>query len=99
MVAFGSTTFSFDSFAVTLTLSRGTTATTEKSAPPGFQHFVQPQTWLCADCAPIETVTFCEPHLHESVPPEKPFAAGLKPLSTDGWIEVFAIVVVPFSRS
>jgi hypothetical protein len=29
-------------FFVTLTLSRDTTATTEKLAPFGFQHFVQP---------------------------------------------------------
>jgi hypothetical protein len=31
---------------VTLTLSRDTTATIEKSAPFGFQHLLQPQTWL-----------------------------------------------------
>src|SRR4029079_94613 len=42
IVAFGSTTWSFDSFAVTLTLSRGITATCENNAPDGFQHFVQP---------------------------------------------------------
>ena len=38
--------------AVTLILSRGTTATTENTAPAGFQHFVQPQAWLWAVCAP-----------------------------------------------
>jgi hypothetical protein len=44
MVALGSTTFSLSAFAVTESLSRGTTATCENSAPLGFQHFVQPQT-------------------------------------------------------
>jgi hypothetical protein len=46
IAAFGSTTLSFDSPAVTLSLSRGTTPTCENGAPFGFQHFVQPQTWL-----------------------------------------------------
>ena len=44
MVALGSTTFSFSSFAVTLRFSRGVTAICENSAPLGFQHLVQPQT-------------------------------------------------------
>ena len=48
IVALESTTFSLSALAVTLRLSRGTTATCENSAPPGFQHFVQPHTWLCA---------------------------------------------------
>src|SRR5262249_35435469 len=84
MVAFGSTTLSFDSFAVTFTLSFATTATWENNAPFGFQHFVHPQTWLCAIWAPIDTVTCCELHLHLSVPPAKFFAAGFKPPSTAG---------------
>jgi hypothetical protein len=44
MAAFLSTIFSLLFPDVTLTLSRGTTATMEKFAPLGFQHFVQPQT-------------------------------------------------------
>src|SRR6185503_5695777 len=44
ITAFASTTASLSSFAVTRTLSRGTTATWENSAPAGFQHLVQPQT-------------------------------------------------------
>ena len=35
--------FSLSPFSRTVTLSRGTTATTEKVAPAGFQHLVQPQ--------------------------------------------------------
>ena len=41
--ALASTVCSFCSFAVTLRLSRLTTATTENLAPAGFQHLVQPQ--------------------------------------------------------
>jgi hypothetical protein len=43
IVADGSTMCSFSSCAVTLRLSLGTTATTENSAPDGFQHLEQPQ--------------------------------------------------------
>src|SRR3954453_21044429 len=88
MVAVGSTTFSFCSLAVTLTLSRPVTATIENSAPCGFQHLVQPHTWLCADWPVIETVTLLSAHLQDSVPPAKLGAAGLMPLSTAGWMEV-----------
>src|SRR5262245_53632612 len=41
IVALGSTTASLSAFFVTPTLSLGTTATTENSAPWGFQHLVQ----------------------------------------------------------
>src|SRR5689334_24918396 len=82
----GSTTRSLSAFAVTSTLSRGTTATIENSAPSGFQHCVQPQTWLCAVCAFRVTVTGFDAHLQASVPPAKPGAAGAIPRSTDGWI-------------
>jgi hypothetical protein len=82
----GSTTFSLSAFAVTSTFSRGTTATIENMAPAGFQHCVQPQTWLCAVCALTATVTGFDAHLHASVPPAKSAAPCLTPLSTDGWI-------------
>jgi len=84
IVAEGSTTFSFCPLAVTATLSRGATATTENSAPSGFQHRVQPQAWLKAVCAPMATVTGSRAHRHASVPPAKSFAAGAIPRSTEG---------------
>src|SRR5689334_7724619 len=84
MVALGSTTASLSAFSVTFTLSRGATATTENSAPSGFQHFVQPQAWLCADCASTLTLTGLSLQRHCNVPPAKSFTAGLMPLSTDG---------------
>src|SRR3989442_16036474 len=87
MVADGSTTLSLSSFAVTFSLSRGTTATCENSAPAGFQHLVQPQAWLCALWPVIDTVTFLSEHLQFSVPPAKFGAAGLMPLSIAGWME------------
>jgi hypothetical protein len=43
MVADVSTICSLSPFSSTVTFSRGTTATTEKVAPSGFQHLVQPQ--------------------------------------------------------
>src|SRR5262249_14971957 len=46
ITALGSTTANLSPLAVTRTLSRATTATWEKSAPAGFQHLVQPHTWL-----------------------------------------------------
>src|SRR5690349_4718736 len=87
IVAEGSTTLSLLSFAVTCSLSRDTTATWENVAPLGFQHLVQPQTWLCADCAPTWTVTRRSVHWQFSVPPANPGAAGLMPRSTAGWME------------
>src|SRR5262252_7199942 len=86
IAAFVSTTLSLSSFAVTLRLAVGVTAICEKSALPGFQHFVQPQTWLNAAWPLMETVTLFDAHLHCNVPPAKFGAAGLRPLSTDGWI-------------
>src|SRR5687767_11459654 len=94
MVALGSTTFSLPSFALTRRLSRETTATIEKSAPLGFQHLVQPQTWLWALWPLIATVTGSLLHRHVSVPPSKPCFAGLMPLSTAGWIETLAMVLL-----
>src|SRR3954468_24635618 len=95
IVALGSTTASLCPFASTLSLSRGTTATCEKSDPFGFQHLVQPHTWLCAACAPIVTWTrFCA-QLHHSVPPAKFAAAGLRPPSTCGCILTLLIVKSP----
>src|SRR4249919_3589298 len=84
MVAASSTTPSFSSCAVTLTLSRGTTATTENAAPLGFQHLVQPQAWLCATWDSTFTSTLSVAHRHCSVPPLKPASPFLTPLSTDG---------------
>src|SRR5687768_17151267 len=79
-----STTLSFFSFAVTLSLSRGTTATRENSAPEGFQHLVHPHTWLKDTLPSIDTVTESFVHRHTSVPPAKSFAPALTPRSTLG---------------
>ena len=87
----GSTIASLSAFLVTLTLSRGATAMTANNAPFGFQHLVQPQAWLCADCAPTVTSTGFWLHLHSSVPPAKSLAAGLKPLSTAGCMQTVAM--------
>src|SRR5437773_2072186 len=84
IAAFGSTIFSLFAFAVTLSVSRGTTATIEDSAPFGFQHFVQPQTWLCADCDLTDTVTASLLHWQLSVPPANDDDPALTPLSTAG---------------
>ena len=45
----GSTTFSLSPFSATVTLSCDVTATTENTAPAGFQHFVQPQSTSSAE--------------------------------------------------
>src|SRR5579875_3616846 len=66
---------------MTRRFSRGTTATMEKIAPSGFQHFVQPQAWLCATCPLIATLTGSFAHLHTKVPPEGK-AACEKPRAT-----------------
>src|SRR5690348_14373258 len=86
---------SLPALAVTLTLSRGTTPTTENAAPSGFQHRVQPQAWLCATLASIFTSTLSLAQRHCRVPPVKPGAPLLTPLSTDGCIETF---IVPLLR-
>src|SRR6202030_1686283 len=101
MVLDGSTMPSLSPFCVTFTLSFDTTATIENSTPFGLQHWVQPQTWLCATCAPIDTLTGLSVHLQDRVPPAKSFDPCLTPLSTDGWIETAMIIPPPlfFIRS
>ncbi len=69
---------------MTLSLSRGTTATTENIAPSGFQHLLQPQAWLNAMFAPSVTLTGALVHLRVSVPPLKSLEPAFTPLSTDG---------------
>lgn len=46
-MAEGSRTFSLEALAVTLRFSTGTTPMIAKMAPAGFQHWEQPQAWLC----------------------------------------------------
>jgi hypothetical protein len=58
----------------------------EKTAPSGFQHLVQPQTWLCATCPSTETRTGSCAQRQLREPPEKSGAAGFTPPSTEGWI-------------
>src|SRR5688500_17713244 len=99
MAAFVSTIFSLSAFAVTLTLSRGATATWENNAPGGFQHFVQPQTWLCAVWLVTVTVTAWSLHRQVSVPPEKFELPGLTPLSTAGWIDTGVAMVASWLLS
>src|SRR5262245_31573103 len=84
IAALESTTFSFCSLAVTLTLSRPVTAICENTAPCGFQHLVQPQTWLKATSPLMLTVTGEDVHLQVSVPPAKLATPGLTPPSTAG---------------
>src|ERR1700761_3831918 len=84
IAADGSTTFNLLALAVTETLSRPNTAICAKVAPSGFQHLVQPHTWL-KDTLPLRpTVTGEEVHLQVSVPPAKLGEPGLTPLSTAG---------------
>src|SRR5262245_55133871 len=87
MVALASTTLSLSAPWVTVTLSRGTTATCENRAPAGFQHFVHPHTWLWAVCAATRTWTGLLAHLQVSVPPAKLALPAFTPPSTAGWIE------------
>ena len=61
------------------------TATCANNAPAGFQHLVQPHTWLCATCPLISTVTGLLAQRQVKVPPAKPAAARLMP-STAGWM-------------
>ena len=82
--AFSSTILSLFPLAVTARLSRLTTATIENSAPCGFQHLVQPHTWLNAVLPFSVTVTGAELHLQVSVPPAKSVLPGLTPPSTAG---------------
>jgi hypothetical protein len=67
----------------------------ENTAAFGFQHLVQPQTWLCAVWPATVTVTGSFLHLQVSVPPEKFFDAGAMPLSTDGCIDIALAILSP----
>ena len=58
MAADSSMMWSLSPLAVTETASLGITPTTEKRAPLGFQHFEQPQAWLCATLLASVTSTF-----------------------------------------
>src|SRR5690606_9781061 len=84
ITADSSTILSLSALAVTCRFSRGVTATIENKAPCGFQHLVQPQTWLNATSPLMRTVTGESAHLHFSVPPLKPDVAVCTPLSTAG---------------
>src|SRR5581483_2098348 len=86
MVFEASTICSLSPFSSTVTFCRGTTATTENVAPAGFQHWVQPQAWLCATSPLMPTVTGLSLHLQTSVPPVKLPEPFFTPLSTEGWI-------------
>src|SRR5262249_42179807 len=103
MAAFASTTFSFCALAVTDTLSLPMTAICANTASSGFQHFVQPQTWLCAVLPFRLTVTGLEVHLQEGVPPAKLAEPGFTPLSTAGCIltamMLFLSTVVDLERN
>src|SRR5580700_5931370 len=81
-----STICSLSPFSATVTLSRGTTATTENTAPSGFQHLVQPQAWLWATSPLMPTLTGLSLHLQTSVPPGKLSEPFFTPVSIDGWI-------------
>src|SRR3569832_1089825 len=83
MVADGSTTVSRWGL-LTARFSFGTTATTEKIAPAGFQHLVQPQAWVCATLPLIVTVTGSSEQRQVSVPPLNFLLPALTPLSIDG---------------
>src|SRR5690349_13714964 len=85
MVAAVSTMLSLAALLVTLRLSFGTTATTENTAPAGFQHLVQPQAWLWATLPLMETVTGSVAQRQVSVPPLNFLLPALTPLSIDGW--------------
>src|SRR5678815_2410823 len=99
MVALASTTFNFCALADTLTLSLGTTATTENTAPAGFQHLVQPQAWLCATLPLIDTVTGSVAQWQVSVPPLNFLLPALTPLSIDGWSLMAMRVPSPVVRT
>src|SRR5258708_384343 len=86
IAAEASITCSLPPFSSTVTFSRGTTATTEKVAPDGFQHLVQPQAWLWATSPLMPTLTCLSWHLQTRVPPAKLPDPCLTPLSIDGWI-------------
>src|SRR6186713_1162209 len=87
MAALSSTTLIFCPLAVTLTLSIGVTAMTEKRAPLGFQHLEQPQAWLCRTLPVISTSTLSLGQWQRRVPPVKLAEPLEKPLSMEGWRE------------
>src|SRR5208282_4155097 len=97
IAADGSTTLSLWPFAVTVSLSRGTTATTENIAPLGFQHLVQPQAWSKATLPSIFTFTGASVHMHTRVPPLKLGEPGFTPLLMAG-CKASAILGVPSFR-
>src|SRR6201984_705852 len=84
--AFSSTILSLLPLAVTASLSRPITATIENSASLGFQHLVQPHTWLKAVLPFSVMVTGLEVHRQVSVPPAKSVLPGFPPPSTAGCI-------------
>src|SRR3979490_2055682 len=86
IVADISTTCSFVPFSSTVKFSLAHAATTEKGAPSGFQHLVQPQAWLWATSPLTPTLTGLSLHLQTRVPPAKLPEPFLTPLSIDGWI-------------
>src|SRR5450432_3330026 len=84
IAAEASTTWSLSPFSRTLTFSFNNTATTEKIAPSGFQHLLQPQAWLWATSPLMPTLTGLSLHLQIRVPPAKAPEPFLTPLSIDG---------------
>src|SRR5215471_17204679 len=95
MAALASTTLSRSAFLLTRSLSRGTTATCENVALAGFQHLVQPHTWLYAHWPLMLSSTGLLAHLQSSVPPAKFAAPGFTPPSTAGCMEIVAIASPP----
>jgi len=93
-----STTASLSPFSRTLTLSVEATATTEKAAPFGFQHLVQPQAWLWATVPLTETFTGRLAQAQTSVPPPKFAWPFLTPPSSAGWIDTW-YAMLSFSSS
>src|SRR5271157_1964608 len=86
ITALESTTLSLSPFLTTVTLSVGATATIEKAAPAGFQHFVQPQAWLCAIPPSILTSTGRSVQAQTRTPPANEDEPFFTPLSRSGWI-------------
>src|SRR5262249_37532129 len=68
------------------------TATTENTAPFGFQHLVHPQAWLYAIWPPIDTLTGFFSQRQVNVPPAKLAEPCLMPLSMDGWSRIFSAI-------
>src|SRR4029077_9887150 len=82
--AFSSTILSLLPLALTVSLSRPMTATMENNDPFGFQHLVQPHTWLKAVLPCSVMVTGADVHRQVRVPPGKSVLPGFTPLSTAG---------------